>query len=102
MLWIFDSSQKGCCGLGWLRTKKGDPFNTACCQHDARYEQIKRGEINFTFKEADAEFYRNLLRAVDTAEFLQDKDLPELKLRARLYYNVVRNARRIVSGLPVI
>lgn len=93
---------KGCCGLWIFRTSIGDPFNVACCVHDSRYEQIKRGEIKMTFKEADQEFWRNLNRAVESAEFLENRDKPLLRMRASAYYSIVRNARRIVSRLPVI
>lgn len=93
---------KGCCGIWIFRTSNKDPFNVACCTHDARYEQIKRGETQMTFKQADEEFKRNLERAVNALEFIENKDKPLLRIRAKAYYSIVRNARRIVSKLPVI
>lgn len=92
----------GCCGIWIFKTTHKDPFHVACCTHDSRYEQIKRKEITMTFKQADEEFKRNLERAIETYEFLDGKDKPLLRIRAKVYYKIVVNLRRIIGELPVI
>jgi len=76
------------CGYGLFNTGSGDPFLGSCVVHDLHYEMHESGlgAPNVSRADIDDQFLDNMLRQAGSSF--------ALKIRAYLYYSVVR----IVGG----
>ena len=73
------------CGYGPFSTSEKDPFNAACALHDEAYttHMIDKNEVSQ--KAAD------LRLLIDMLEVAKKKKSTVLKLKAYLYYGIVRS-----------